>query len=54
MLMRHIKTHMLDKPHVCHICKKGFAEAYALTKHLRMHNGDVREKKHICNVCQKG
>lgn len=54
MLKRHIKTHMLHKPHICHICNKGFAESHALTKHLRRHNGQPREKRHFCTVCGQG
>lgn len=42
--------HNKQKPHVCHICNKGFFQSHSLTVHLRSHSG---EKPYSCIVCNK-
>lgn len=42
--------HNKQKPHVCHICNKGFFQSHSLTVHLRSHSG---EKPYTCIVCNK-
>lgn len=54
MLMRHMKIHMIHKPHICQHCEKGYAESHSLTKHMRKHLGIPREKRHFCEECGQG
>ncbi|XP_018564714.1 zinc finger protein 501-like [Anoplophora glabripennis] len=54
MLKRHMKIHMVHKPHICQHCGKGYAESHSLTKHMRKHLGIPREKKHFCDECGQG
>ena len=42
--------HNKQKPHICHICNKGFFQSHSLTVHLRSHSG---EKPYSCIVCNK-
>lgn len=51
-LKRHIKTHMITKPHICKTCNKGFTESSALCKHMKQHHlREPRDKKYICDEC---
>ncbi|KAK0656108.1 hypothetical protein B0T16DRAFT_28881 [Cercophora newfieldiana] len=47
---RHMQTHIDHKPHVCHICNKGFSAKQALNQHMFIH---TNQKPLVCNICGK-
>ncbi|KAL3183803.1 hypothetical protein MRX96_033874 [Rhipicephalus microplus] len=47
-VIRHERTHMGEKPFVCHVCCKGFTDHGHLKTHLLVHTG---EKPYECSVC---
>ncbi|KAK0633421.1 hypothetical protein B0T14DRAFT_419400 [Immersiella caudata] len=47
---RHMQTHIDHKPHVCHICNKGFSAKQALNQHMFIH---TNQKPLECNICGK-
>ncbi|XP_045148495.1 zinc finger protein 350 isoform X2 [Echinops telfairi] len=49
-LMKHQKTHLTEKPHVCRECGKAFIKKSFLTNHQIIHTG---EKPHRCSLCGK-
>jgi len=38
--------HSGERPHICSVCKKGFARKQNLQKHMKIHT-----KEDICSVC---
>ncbi|KAK9479870.1 hypothetical protein V1514DRAFT_326698 [Lipomyces japonicus] len=49
-IIRHLQTHTHNRPFVCTICGRQFAEQIVLTQHLRVHSG---ERPYRCKVCGK-
>ncbi|RLV91754.1 hypothetical protein DV515_00014034 [Chloebia gouldiae] len=47
----HFRTHLEDKPYVCHFCSRGFREKGSLVRHIRHHTG---EKPFKCYKCGRG
>lgn len=47
---RHMQTHIDHKPHVCHICNKGFSAKQALNQHMLIHTD---QKPLTCEICGK-
>lgn len=46
-IMRHLRTHVGDKPFVCPECHKGFSESTTLAQHIRTH---TNEKPFVCPI----
>ncbi|XP_007955415.1 zinc finger protein 350-like [Orycteropus afer afer] len=49
-LIKHQKTHKIEKPHICSECGKAFIKESWLIHHQRIHTG---EKPHRCSLCGK-
>lgn len=49
-VVRHLRTHVGDKPFVCKICSRSFSEASTLAQHVRTH---TNEKPFSCPECGK-
>lgn len=49
-LLRHLKTHEINKTHLCNVCNKTFAMGQDLIDHLNRHKGF---NPHVCNICNK-
>ncbi|XP_054130858.1 transcriptional repressor CTCFL [Melozone crissalis] len=47
-LRRHLKTHLDEKRHACHLCPKAFRTAALLHSHVNTHTGN---KPHKCSEC---
>lgn len=43
-----MRTHTGEKPIICCICGKGFADPHGLVAHNKIHSG---ERKHECDIC---
>lgn len=48
-LIRHLKTHDVNKTHLCNVCNKTFAMGQDLIDHLNRHKGFNPHSCHICN-----
>ena len=42
---QHVKIHNEEKPYVCGVCEKAFAQASCFHKHVKIH---TREKAYQC------
>lgn len=50
-LWRHEKAaHRAERPYVCTVCGRRFAEKYCLTKHNRVHTD---ERPYVCDLCSR-
>ena len=49
-LIRHLKTHDVNKTHLCNVCNKTFAMGQDLIDHLNRHKGF---NPHTCHICNK-
>lgn len=49
-LIRHLKTHDVNKTHLCTVCNKTFAMGQELIDHANRHKGFT---PHTCNLCNK-
>ncbi|CAL4067212.1 unnamed protein product, partial [Meganyctiphanes norvegica] len=48
--LRHLRTHIGDKPYQCTYCEKAFSRNCHLIRHMNMHTGD---KPYQCSNCEK-
>ncbi|KAJ9083065.1 zinc-finger protein [Entomophthora muscae] len=52
-VMRHLQAHTGDKPYMCMVCEKRFAQSTVMSQHLRTHTGEKPFKCPVSN-CGKG
>lgn len=55
-IRRHMKTHLVQKPHTCSECQASFADISNLRKHTKKHTGELRSvegKPLTCKDCDK-
>ncbi|XP_022129438.2 transcriptional repressor CTCFL isoform X1 [Pieris rapae] len=48
LLLRHMKSHSVDRPFKCSVCDRAFKTRVSLNNHTNTHNGI---KPHICKYC---
>lgn len=47
-----MRTHTGEKPIICSICGKGFADPHGLIAHNKIHTGERKYECHICGTHQ--
>lgn len=38
-----------NRPHICHVCTRGFSRSDHLNEHMETHNANKKHKCHLCN-----
>lgn len=50
--LKHLQTHIEDRPYKCKLCPRAFTEENYLNNHMRTHIPD-EQKPHECDICKK-